>query len=379
MKIGFDAKRAAQNRTGLGNYSRFVLRTLLQNKNNEELHLYIPDAKKCHYLEEIPTIERFKIHSPSTKVFKKLKSIWRTWGISSQLKEDGIELYHGLSNELPLSMRKAGCRSIVTIHDLIFLRFPQYYKFIDRFIYNYKFKKACKLADSIIAVSEFTKQDIIHFYGIPAEKIEVIYQGCDKAFTITATESKKREVAQKYNLPTQFVLYVGTIEERKNLLLVAKALKELPAEVQVVAVGKRTPYQTEVESYLRLNGLTNRVIFLNKVPFDDLPTLYQLAHLFVYPSRIEGFGIPLLEALTSGVPVIGCTGSCLEEAGGPNSLYVAPDDSKELARAILSIWNNEELRKSMIERGKEYTTLFSESRVSQQLINLYERVAEVIY
>ncbi|MGL5980050.1 MAG: glycosyltransferase family 4 protein [Phocaeicola sp.] len=374
MKIGFDAKRAAQNRTGLGNYSRFVLRILSQNSSVDDFHLYIPDVMRTPFLREIPNIESFPIHSPATAISRKLKSIWRTWGISTQIKRDKIDLYHGLSNELPLTIQQAGCKSIVTIHDLIFLRFPQYYNWIDRIIYNYKFKKACQLADSIIAVSEFTKQDIIHYYNIPAEKIEVIYQGCDEAFSIVTTEEKRGEVIQKYNLPTRYLLYVGTIEERKNLLLVAKALKELPEKVKVVAVGKRTPYQAEIESYLASNGLTDRVIFLNKVPFDDLPTLYQLAHLFVYPSRIEGFGIPLLEALKSQVPVIGCTGSCLEEAGGADSIYVSPDDHKALATAILQVWEDESLRNNMIAAGNEYATRFSEKKIAGELINLYQRV-----
>lgn len=376
MKIGFDAKRAAQNRTGLGNYSRFVLRILSQNMPEHSYHLYIPNAQRSPYLIEIPTIKELLLHFPNSWISRKLNALWRTLGVSKSLKEEGIELYHGLSNELPLSIKEAGCKSIVTIHDLIFLRFPQYYTPIDRNIYNYKFKKACQLADCIIAVSEFTKQDIISYYGIPAEKIEVIYQGCDAAFASVVSEHKKSEVKQRYSLPNRYLLYVGTIEERKNLVLLAQALTEVAADVQVVAVGKHTPYQGEVERYLAMHGLTNRVTFLNSVPFDDLPTLYQLAHLFVYPSRIEGFGIPLLEALNSGVPVIGCTGSCLEEAGGPGSLYVSPDSPQELASAINQVWGNETVRQQMIEAGKIYATNFSDKLLAEKMMAVYKRVIE---
>ncbi|MGL4853365.1 MAG: glycosyltransferase family 4 protein [Phocaeicola sp.] len=377
MKIGFDAKRAAQNRTGLGNYSRFVLRILSQYMPEHSYHLYVPSEKRMPFLTEIPTISALLLHFPPSWISKKLKSIWRTWGVSSDIKQEGITLYHGLSNELPLSIQKGGCKSIVTIHDLIFLRAPHYYSTIDSFIYNYKFKKACQLADCIIAVSEFTRQDIISYYGIDPKKIEVVYQGCDRAFAIAVSETKKQEVAEKYSLPSHYLLYVGTIEERKNLLLIAQSLKEAPVDVRVVAVGKRTPYQAEVEAYLAAHGLTERVTFLNSVPFDDLPTLYQMAHLFVYPSRIEGFGIPLLEALNSEVPAIGCTGSCLEEAGGPDSIYVSPDSPQELAHAITKVWKNDSLRAEMVEGGKKYATHFSDKLLAEKLMAVYKKVVDV--
>lgn len=376
MKIGFDAKRAAQNRTGLGNYSRFVVRILSQQMPQHSYHLYVPNQKRMPFLAEIATIRQLLLHFPTSWFSSKLPAIWRTWGVASDLKKEGITLYHGLSNELPLSMKQAGCKSIVTIHDLIFLRAPQYYTPIDRIIYNYKFKKACQLADCIIAVSQFTKQDIVAYYGVSPEKIEVVYQGCDAAFATAVSADKKSEVAKKYRLPHRYLLYVGSIEERKNLLLVAKALKEAPADVQVVAVGKRTPYQAEVEHYVAAQGWSEQITFLNDVPFADLPTIYQLAHLFVYPSRIEGFGIPLLEALNSGVPVIGCTGSCLEEAGGPGSLYVSPDSPQELASAINQVWGNETVRQQMIEAGKRYATNFDDQRLAEQMMAVYKKVIE---
>lgn len=123
---------------------------------------------------------------------EKLSSLWRVWGITSQLEKEGIELFHGLSNELPLNIHKSRIKSIVTIHDLIFLRYPQYYQSIDRKIYTYKFRKACENADKIIAISECTKRDIIRYFNIPDDKIEVVYQGCDVSFTHPVTEEKRR-------------------------------------------------------------------------------------------------------------------------------------------------------------------------------------------
>lgn len=379
MKIGFDAKRAAQNRTGLGNYSRFVLRVLSQQQPECQYHLYIPNTTHTPYLREIPTLHHLHLHFPQSWIWQKLSSLWRIWGITGDIDNDHIDIYHGLSNELPLNIAKCSAKSIVTIHDLIFRHYPQYYNWPDRIIYNYKFKRACRKADHIIAVSNFTKQEIKHFYGIPDEKISVVYQGCDPSFAQRAGEEKQKEVTEKYRLPDKYLLYVGSIEERKNLLIVIKALCLLKENIKLVAVGKKTPYMHKLKRYIKYNGKTgmeNDIMFLHDVPFEDLPAIYQLATTFVYPSRIEGFGIPLLEAISAGVPVIGCTGSCLEEAGGPGSIYVSPNDAMAMAQSIHETFHNNELRKTMIVTGKTYAKRFSDHLLCQDIVNIYNKVSE---
>lgn len=374
MKIGFDAKRAAQNRTGLGNYSRFILQILSDFASENEYVLYIPDERKEKLLASVKGT--FIKEYPAGSFWSKFRSLWRVWGITSNIKKNKIDIYHGLSNELPLNIRKAGSgtKAIVTIHDLIFLRYPECYPLIDRTIYNYKFKKACVQANRIIAVSECTKRDIVQLYHIDPNKIDVVYQGCDESFKHPASDSQKAEVKEKYALPDKYVLYVGSIERRKNLMLLAKALKHLDETYQVVAVGRHTPYADEVTAFLKKNRLEHRMRMLHNVPFSDLPALYQLATTFVYPSRYEGFGIPLLEALNSGVPAIGAHGSCLEEAGGPASLYVAPDDDKALADAITQTWKDNTMRERMIREGKEYAKRFEPEPIARQLIDIYQSV-----
>lgn len=383
MKIGFDAKRAAQNRTGLGNYSRFVLRILSQHEPQNEYHLYIPNERRTPFLGEIPTVERLHRHHPRTWFWRKLKSLWRVWGVSSDVCRDGMDIYHGLSNELPLNVRRAGCKTVVTIHDLIFLRYPQYYQPIDRTIYNHKFRRACENSDRVIAVSEFTKQDIINFYGTPADKIDVVYQGCDPVFGREIPEETREEVRRRYGLPQRFLLYVGSIEERKNLMLVARALDlmrrrhpEETDDISIVAVGRRTPYTDTIRDYLKGHGLEDRLLFFHGVTFADLPSFYRLATAFVYPSRIEGFGIPMLEAITAGLPAIGCTGSCLEEAGGPDSAYVSPDDPEEMAETIRRVWTDPQLRRRMAEGGREYARRFSDENLCRDLMAVYGKVIE---
>lgn len=388
MKIGFDAKRAAQNRTGLGNYSRFIIRILSEFFTDNTYHLYTPKPHRIPYLQEIPTLNKLTLHFPPKGIWSKLRSIWRIWGMTSDLQKDGINLFHGLSNELPLNIgtpqhRKekqgtARCKYVVTIHDLIFLHTPQYYHWIDRVIYNYKFRRACQCADRVIAVSEYTKQEIMHYYHTPEEKIDVVYQGCDPIFAKDIESEKLQEIRKKYELPDNFILYVGSIEERKNLMLVAKAIAKInkgnETDIHVVAVGRRTPYIEQIQAYLQEQGCDFLFHFHHHVPYEDLPSFYKLARTFAYPSRIEGFGIPLLEAITSGVPAIGCTGSCLEEAGGPDCIYVNPDDTTSMAEAIIRTCTDEELRHQMIKKGKKYALNFTDEKLVHNLMKTYEKV-----
>lgn len=388
MNIGFDAKRAAQNRTGLGNYSRFVIRILSEKFAGNQYHLYTPKPHRMPYLQEIPTLKHLFLHFPPQGIWSRIRSLWRVWGITKDIQKDGIQIFHGLSNELPLNIgtpeqRKMktggkGCKYIVTIHDLIFIHTPQYYHWIDRQIYNFKFRRACRCADRVIAVSEYTKQEIMHYYHTPESKIDVVYQGCDPVFSQEIEEGKLQEVKARYQLPDKFVLYVGSIEERKNLMLVAKAMAELNrrAAIHVVAVGRRTAYVDQIQDFLKAQGIDHLFHFYHQVPYADLPSFYKWASTFAYPSRIEGFGIPLLEAISSGVPAIGCTGSCLEEAGGPNSIYVNPDDAKGMADAILRTCTDEPLRQHMISEGKKYALNFSDEKLSHDLMKVYENLSE---
>lgn len=388
MNIGFDAKRAAQNRTGLGNYSRFVIRILSEKFAGNQYHLYTPKPHRMPYLQEIPTLKHLFLHFPPQGIWSRIRSLWRVWGITKDIQKDGIQIFHGLSNELPLNIgtpeqRKMkaggkGCKYIVTIHDLIFIHTPQYYHWIDRQIYNFKFRRACRCADRVIAVSEYTKQEIMHYYHTPESKIDVVYQGCDPVFSQEIEEGKLHEVKARYQLPDKFVLYVGSIEERKNLMLVAKAMAELNrrAAIHVVAVGRRTAYVDQIQDFLKAQGIDHLFHFYHQVPYADLPSFYKWASTFAYPSRIEGFGIPLLEAISSGVPAIGCTGSCLEEAGGPNSIYVNPDDAKGMADAILRTCTDESLRQHMISEGKKYALNFSDEKLSHDLMKVYENLSE---
>ncbi|MBQ7947624.1 MAG: glycosyltransferase family 4 protein [Bacteroidaceae bacterium] len=375
MKIGFDGKRAVQNFTGLGNYSRYVVEALCKYAGNNKYMLYAPKERKNERLELLQ--QEFKeclsLHYPKKSIWKKLNSLWRIWGIPADLRNDGVTLFHGLSNELPLNIKKAGIPSIVTVHDLIFLRLPYCYRLIDRLIYNYKFRKACQNADHIIAVSECTKRDIIEFYNIPAEKISVIYQGCSTIFAQTADDAQKQEVCNRHNLPQEFILSVGSIEKRKNTMLAVKALAQLPTNLHLVLIGKWTPYVEELKAVAKQSGVENRLHIIHKASSADLPAIYQSATVFAYPSVYEGFGIPILEALYSRVPVVAAKGSCLEEAGGKYSLYVDKDDEKGMAEAIKQAMMPER-RAKMIDEGYKWAQKFTMQQMAQETIECYKKV-----
>ena len=369
MRIGFDGKRAANNLTGLGNYSRSIIAQLSQFFPQNQYLVYTPKMKDHAQVRHFMATKNIEARFPEHRKF-----LWRTFGIKRQLIDDQVALFHGLSHEIPVGIQHTGIPSVVTVHDLIFLKFPQYFGRVDRWIYTLKCRYACKHANRIVAISECTKRDIITFFNTPADQIDVVYQSCDDSFKTPATASVKVTVKEKYQLPDQFILNVGTIETRKNLVTLIKALKNINPHYQLVVIGKHTAYMKQVEEELDAQQLRSRVIFLSNIPFQDLPVIYQLSSVFAYPSVYEGFGIPIIEALYSGVPVVAATGSCLEEAGGPTSLYVPPYDDQALAKAINSIIADPILSTDMKTEGLQYVQRFNNHIVSTELMNVYQRV-----
>jgi len=374
MNIGFDAKRIVQNNTGLGNYGRYVIEILSRFYPDNHYFLFAPKRKKNERLSLLHAQANVSFVFPSG-IRRMVPTIWRTFGIRKDLINSKSAIFHGLSNELPIGMPHSKMKKVVTIHDLIFLRYPEFYHPIDRWVYRWKFQHACRIADRIIAVSECTKRDIVSFFSIPEEKITVVYQGCHRQFSQPVTDEKKLEIMEKYKFPPRFLLYVGSIEPRKNLLLVVKALSRIPDDIHLVAIGKATSYQTIVEAYARQSGLESRLHIRNNFLFSDLPATYQSATVFLYPSFYEGFGIPIIEALSCGVPVIAATGSCLEEAGGPDSVYVNPENDRELAARITEIVNNESLANQMKEAGEMYVKRFDDEKTASEIIRIYKNLS----
>ena len=370
MRIGFDAKRAFFNRSGLGNYSRDSISILSEYFQMNEYVLYTPKPEKSIPFNKSKNLST---SGPTTFWTKHFPAYWRTYKLSEQLVNEKIQLFHGLSNELPIGIENTRIPSVVTIHDLIFMRYPQFYASVDRNIYTKKFKYATTNASRIIAVSEQTREDLVEFFKVDENKIDVVYQGCNEIFWKSMSELERSDILMKYNIPHEYILYVGTIEERKNILNVIKALYKSKIQTPLIIVGKPTPYMSKVKAFVEYNRMSN-IVFLHNIPTDDLPAFYQNAKLFVYPSLFEGFGIPILEALTSKIPVITSRGGCFAEAGGKSSVYVDPENIDELAEAITQILNNSSLRDNMIIDGFTHAQQFRRDKIAANIMGVYEKL-----
>ncbi len=367
MKIGFDAKRAFNNRSGLGNYSRDVIRAVLGRKE-DEIFLFTPKQNDAIFnIEEVEVIE------PQDGIDTWISAYWRSFSIVKDVDKLQLDIFHGLSNELPFTVGKP-VKTVVTIHDLIFKHYPQWYKPFDRRMYNWKFKSACKNADKIIAISEQTKSDIIEFYGTDESKIEVVYQTCNERFKNKATQQQVDAVIEKYSLPKDFLLNVGTIEPRKNALNIVKAIHQHNIETPLIIIGRNTKYAEDIKSYISENKLESQITILHEVTNEELPVFYQLAKMFIYPSTFEGFGIPIIEALYSGTPVITSEGSCFSEPGGGNSIYVEVGNIEALAKAITNLLLDNNQCELMIEEGLKYVQKFNTDKVSQDLYKVYNQL-----
>lgn len=381
MKIAFDAKRAYQNNTGLGHYSRTLIASLATSFPQ---HTYYLCAPKITGLFDSSAYANVSTLTPQSFLSRKLKSVWRSNWVKKDLIKHGIDLYHGLSHEIPQGIHTTGIKSVVTIHDLIFERYPAQYNPVDVFIYRKKFTYACRHADRVIAISQQTKDDIISFYNIPADKIDICYQSCNPSFAVQVSEDEKQQVKQLYSLPNQYFLYVGSIIERKNLLNICKAYNELKGRLNIplVVIGDGGKYKQEVVEYCKVHGLSQQVIFLSENPAAkgfrftsaaDFPAIYQQALAVIYPSIFEGFGIPVLEALWSKVPVITSNISCLPETGGDAALYVDPYNASDIANAIMQVASDASMREQMIVKGWQHAQKFTPEACAANVMQVYLR------
>lgn len=363
MKIAFDAKRFFHNTSGLGNYSRDLVRILAMHfPENKFLLLAKNRNERGKEILDLSNVSFLKISDGKFA---------RQFKMGKDAQNSGAEIFHGLSGELPLRWNNRPIKKIVTIHDLIFMRFPRFYSWFDRKIHFWKFKRAAKNADIVIAISEQTKQDIIKFLKISEQKIRVVYQGCHDVFKQKPTDEFLSKIKQKFNLPERYILSVGTIEERKNLLNVVKALTD--TKIPLIVIGKKQKkYFKKIERFLGKSKVN--IQFLEGVNMQELAAIYRLADVFIYPSLFEGFGIPVIEALYSETAVITSNVSCLPEAGGKDSLYVNPNQVEDIRAKILHLWNNESERKRRAEKGLEFVQKFNDKNIAENLISVYKEV-----
>lgn len=371
MKIGYDAKRAFFNTRGLGNYSRGLIRVMSSLNPDEEFHLYTPKSKK-----PIP-VEMGKnciCHYPEGFIWEHMPAAWRSLGCLSSMKRDKIELFHGLSHELPIGIEKSGIRTVVTMHDVIFLKHPEWFPLFDRYMFKKKYVDSCKRADKVVAISEQTKNDIIEYIGIDEKKIEVVYQGCDPLYTQPVSEEKKKEVKEKYGLPHDFIVTVCAIEERKNHKCIIKAMKSMKNAIPYVIIGRESKYKQELEQLIKEEKLDGMVKFLHNVSTEDMPAILHQATMMAYPSFYEGFGIPIIEAQNCNLPILTSTGSCFSEVGGLGAIYINPEKSDEWAYMMDQLLDYEMLLNEMKNKGKENASRFSDTKISEDMMRVYRNL-----
>jgi len=247
MILSFDAKRFFHNNRGLGNYSRDVIRLLATYYPENKYFLLNPKpVKGVAYL--IPDQAREIL--PNSFFYKRFPGLWRTKGSLSTIQKIGTTIYHGLNQELPQGIHRTKIKSVVTIHDAIFIRYPELYDPFYRKIFIAKNKYSCKVADRIIAISQQTKSDAIEFFNADPSKIEVVYQGCNRIFREKITNEKMDEVKHKYNLPSHYLLNVGAIEKRKNIELAIKALVVGKIQIPLIIIGNKTKYENTLQELI---------------------------------------------------------------------------------------------------------------------------------
>lgn len=321
MRIGFDAKRYFRNRTGLGNYSRGLVHALAEHHQADEFWLFAPGV------EAAPT------DFPNLKVFNAAGkgAGWRSSGIGRDLQSMGIDVYHGLSNEIPMGLKQKGLASVVTIHDVIFRRFPGYYRYFDRLMYHWKTRYAVKYADAIIATSQATADDLIRFYRADASRLHVISQPIDQDW-YSAAKADNPET-------DPYFIYVSSFTGRKNHGTLIEAYSKISrqTDMNLVLAGATGETLEQCRRYAAHEGLTQRIRFYPDVAPDMLQALMQGAEAFIYPSLFEGFGIPLAEAAAKGKPMAVSDIGVFRELAGDAALYFNPNDAVQVGAAMLDV------------------------------------------
>jgi glycosyltransferase involved in cell wall biosynthesis len=374
MRIGFDAKRAFHNPTGLGNYSRTLLQNLAVQFPDSRYVLFNPKQANpvlATFLNSHPSLEEVL---PDPGIGKRFSTFWRVFQLAGAASRAKVDLFHGLSNELPVGIHRQPFPTVVSQHDLIYLRHPEWYPFTDRMIYLRKSRYACRAANKVIAISEQTKRDLISFLNVPESTIRVVYQSISPVFLNPQNRTGPQEIRRKFDLPEAFLLFVGQGEGRKNLEGALRALALIPKAVRIpLVVLSYSPLSTNIQGIVAGLGLKKEVLFRQGVTQPELAGIYPMATALLYPSYYEGFGLPVVEALQSGTAVVAASGSSLEEAGGAGALYPDPGDPESISAAISLVLSGESFRNELIEKGKQHIKRFSPSSTSSDLMDLYRQ------
>jgi len=306
---------------------------------------------------------------------EKFNDLWLRRYLPARIKKDRIDVFHGPSFLLP---EGGTAKRIVTIHDLSPVLFPQLYEGISSDAIIRRTQNAIEKADAVIADSEHTRNDIMDIYHTPPDKVWTIYLGIDERYFRQVDEGYAQEVKEKYDLPEDFILHVGSYHPRKNTEVILKALSTLRKRKKVVRLvlsGKKTRYFGRILELVRDLQLEKSVTLIGYIPDEQVHALYSCAKALIYPSLYEGFCLPMVEAMASGVPCIVANTSCLPEVAGEAAILVDSNDPENIADAIIRVLENSELREELSAAGYERARRYSWRKAAQKTLDLYREVA----
>lgn len=377
MRIGLDARLAFYDKTGIGQYTRALL-AYLPGVSTDQDHYFL-------FCDRQPVVNPWSDPRLSiVPIPRKQRILWTNFSLPPHLKTKQIDLYHGVCNfELPI--RKV-CPYVVTIHDLIPLFFPKLVPKKHLILFRVLMGWVVRIADKIITDSNSSKKDILDRFEIPEEKIQVIYLAHHAAYHPISDRNKIKSILEKYHLNGKYLLFTGVLEPKKNLLRLIEAFHLLKTQINpdkdlklVLVGGKGWGYVKTGENLSRLiekRQLKGEVFFTGYVSEEDLPYLYNGAELFVFPSLYEGFGLPVLEAMACGTPVVTSKVSSLPEIVGEAGKLVDPYDPWNIAEGISEVLTNQTLRQSMIEKGLQRASLFSWQQTAAETLAVYRSVLQ---
>ena len=372
MRIGIDATPLPPNPVGAGVYITQLVRALAGLKTE---HKFVIFAHQSGYdLIDIPATPNLTWivipdKSPARRLF------WEQTVLPRLIRKTGIQLLHSLHYTKPLFLP---CASVVTFHDMTFFLFPDVHTRAKRFFFPLAIRLSARQAEALIAVSENTRQDTIRLLGVSPEKIFTAPNGISEEYQPVSDPILLETCRRKHNLPGDFILYVGLVEPRKNLQLLLKAYANLLGDGKcpaLVIVGRLGWMYKEVLDLIDSLKISDNVHFTGYIPAQDLPIVYNLAQVFVYPSIYEGFGFPPLEAMACGTPVITTDVSAMSDYVGDAGLLVPPQDEEALSIAIRRILNDQILRQQLSDKGRKKASTFTWKRTAQATLDVYQRVA----
>ena len=378
MRICIDLSPAVHHRAGIGRYAQELTAALLQIATKNEYIAFYNCSAQVQIEPPLDSIPHLPLGLPDKP--------WRLRVLLAQLlhrSQDnlfrGVDLFHATDHLLP---SLSHVRSVFTLHDLTFRLYSQAHNVWNRWFLSLMMPRFLRTADAIVADSACTQRDAARLYRVDIARVNVIYPGVSVHFR-PADPQVVQAIRKKYGLPERFILYVGTIEPRKNLTALLEAFRHLLAtcsplpatcSLRLVIVGKKGWLYEGVFRRLRELGLEDRVHFTGYVPDGDLPALYSAASVFVFPSLYEGFGLPVLEAMACGTPVIASNTSSLPEVVGEAGLLVNPHDIHTLVAALKRVLADEHLRAEMKAQGLERAQAFTWERTARETLRVYEEV-----